>query len=157
MPFDCTPVIDPPKQFSLISGSGVEVRFLSITAPTTTPSRAHYRNMSREAAATATAVLTRARDLISDERRWCKGTLARGWLDVPVSIHSRFARRFCAIGAITAPEESLDSPLQTHAARLSGRRCEQYLTGMTAGGEAMPMSSPLSMLPSSPCCDTAPA
>ena len=100
MPFDCTPVIDPPKQFSFIADSGVEVRFLSITAPTKTPSRAHYRNMSREAAATATAVLTKARDLISDERRWCKGTLARGWLDVPVPIQSRFARRFCAIGAI---------------------------------------------------------
>src|ERR1041384_7148900 len=98
MPFDCTPVIDPPKEFSLIAGSGIEVRFLSITAPTTTPSSAPYRNMSREAAATATAVLSKARDLISEERRWCKGTLARGWLDVPVPIHSRFARRFCAIG-----------------------------------------------------------
>ena len=37
MPFDCTPVIDPPKQFSLIARSGVEVRFLSITAPTQHP------------------------------------------------------------------------------------------------------------------------
>ena len=111
MPFDCTPVIDPPKEFSLIAGSGVEVRFLSITAPAKTPSRAHYRNMSREAAATATAVLTKARDLISDERRWCKGTLARSWLDVPVPIHSRFARRFCAIGAIYRAGRELGLPV----------------------------------------------
>ena len=111
MPFDCTPVIDPPKEFLLIARSGIEVRFLSITAPTKTPSRAHYRNMSREAAATATAVLTRARDLISEERRWCKGTLARGWLDVPVSIHSRFARRFCAIGAIYRAGRELGLPV----------------------------------------------
>ena len=109
MPFDCTPVIDPPKQFSLIAGSGVEVRFLSITAPTTTPSRS--RNMSREAVATATAVLAKARDLISDERRWCKGTLARGWLDVPVPIQSRFARRFCAIGAIYRAGRELGLPV----------------------------------------------
>jgi len=111
MPFDCTPVIDPPKEFLLIARSGIEVRFLSITAPTKTPSRAHYWNMSREAAATATAVLTRARDLISGERRWCKGTLARGWLDVPVSIHSRFARRFCAIGAIYRAGRELGLPV----------------------------------------------
>src|ERR1051326_4223583 len=111
MPFDGTPVIEPPKQFSLIAGSGVEVRFLSITAPTTTPSRDHYRNISREAAPTATAVLTKARDLISDDRRWCKGTLARGWLDVPVSIHSRFARRFCAIGAIYRAGRELGLPV----------------------------------------------
>jgi len=111
MPFDCTPVIGPPEQFSLYAGSGVEVRFLSITAPITTPGRARYRNISREAAATATAVLTKARDLISDERRWCKGTLARGWLDVPVPIQSRFARRFCAIGAIYRAGRELGLPV----------------------------------------------
>ena len=111
MPFDCTPVSDPLKQFSLIDGSGVEVRFLSITAPTTTPSCPRYWYMSREAVATAAAVLTKARDLISDERRWCKGTLARGWLDVPVTIQSRFARRFCAIGAIYRAGRELGLPV----------------------------------------------
>ena len=111
MPFDCTPVIDPPKQFSLIAGSGVEVRFVSITAPTTTHSPTRYWSMSGEAVATATAVLSKARDLISEERRWCKGTLARGWLDVPVPIHSRFARRFCAIGAIYRAGRDLGLPV----------------------------------------------
>ena len=111
MPFDGTPVIEPPKQFSLIAGSGVEVRFLSITAPTTTPSCTRCWYMSREAVASATAVLTKARDLISHERRWCKGTLARGWLDVPVPIQSRFARRFCAIGAIYRAGRELALPV----------------------------------------------
>ena len=111
MPFDCTPVIDTPKQFSLIAGRGVEVRFLSITAPTTTPSCTRYWYMSREAVATAAAVLTKARDLISDERRWCKGYLARGWLDVPVSVQSRFARRFCAIGAVYRAGRELGLPV----------------------------------------------
>jgi hypothetical protein len=111
MPFDCTPVLDPPKQFSLVAGSGVEVRFVSITAPTTTHSLSRYWYMSREAVATATAVLSKARDLISDERRWCKGTLARGWLDVPVPIQSRFARRFCAIGAVYRAGRELGLPV----------------------------------------------
>jgi len=111
MPFDGPPVMDPPQQFSLIAGSGVEVRFVSITAPTTTHNPTRYWYMGREAVATAAAVLTKARDLISEERRWCKGTLARGWLDVPVPIHSRFARRFCAIGAIYRAGRDLGLPV----------------------------------------------
>ena len=121
MPFDCTPVIDPPKQFSPIAGTGVEVRFVSITAATTTHSRARCWYMSREAVATATAVLSRARHLISDERRWCKGTLARGWLDVPVPIHSRLARRFCAIGAIYRAGRELGLPVGDACGALEGQ------------------------------------
>ena len=118
MPFDCTPVIDPPKQFSLIAGSGVEVRFVSITAPTTTHNPTRYWYMGREAVATAAAVLTKARDLISDERRWCKGTLARGWFDVPVPVQSRFARRFCAMGAIERAGRELGFPTENACSAL---------------------------------------
>ena len=92
MPFDCTPVIDPPKQFSLIAGSGVEVRFLSITAPTTTPSCTRCWYMSREAVATATAVLTKARDLISHERPLVQGNLG-----------ARLARRACPYSIAFCP------------------------------------------------------
>jgi hypothetical protein len=42
----------------------------------------------------------RARDLIVDERQWCKRAFARGWFDIPVPVHSSFARRYCAMGAI---------------------------------------------------------
>jgi hypothetical protein len=121
MPFDCTPVIDPPKQFSLIAGSGVEVRFGSVTAPTTADSLTRYWYMSGEAVATATAVLSKARDLISEERRWCKATLARGWLDVPVPIYSRFARRFCAIGAIYRAGRDLGLPVNDACSALEGQ------------------------------------
>jgi hypothetical protein len=48
----------------------------------------------------AVAVLARARALIAEEQRWCKRSFARAWFDIPVPVHSRFARRFCALGAI---------------------------------------------------------
>jgi len=111
MPFDCTPVIDPPKQLSVIGGNGVERRILRFAPPTRSgPIPDWY--MRRGAVETATAVLTRARETISNERRWCKGTLARGWLDVPVPVHSRFARRFCAIGAIERAGRVLGLPVE---------------------------------------------
>lgn len=46
------------------------------------------------------AVLRRARDLLEDERRWCRGSFARGWRDIPVPLGSVVARRYCALGAI---------------------------------------------------------
>jgi hypothetical protein len=49
---------------------------------------------------TAVAVLTRARDLISEEQRWCKRAFSVTWLDIPVTTGSRYARRFCALRAI---------------------------------------------------------
>jgi hypothetical protein len=94
MPFDCTPGIEEPKYHR--GDDIIVIRFARSAASSAIPDWC----VSRKAVATATAVLARARELIADEQRWCKGTLARGWLDVPVPIHSRFARRFCAIGAI---------------------------------------------------------
>ena len=100
MPFDCTPVIDPPKQFSAaVTSNDAEVPILRFTASTKSSSIPDWY-MTRQSIDTSIAVLIRARALIGDERRWCKGTLARGWLDLPVAVQSRFARRFCAIGAI---------------------------------------------------------
>jgi hypothetical protein len=111
MPFDCTPVIDAPKQLSFLLGGGcVEVRMLQVAAPTRSgPLPDWYLN--REQADTATAVLIRARKLIDHERHWCKGTVARGWFDVPVPVHSRLARRFCAIGAIRRAGRRLGLPI----------------------------------------------
>ena len=45
-------------------------------------------------------VLARARELIADERRWCRRSFARGWGGIPVSAKSTIAQRFCALGAI---------------------------------------------------------
>jgi len=110
MPFDCTPILDSPTQFSGIDGKGGEIRVFRIAAPIrSSPIPDWY--MSREAVNTATAVLIRARELIADERHWCKGTLARGWFDVPVPVQSRSARRFCTIGAIHRAGRELGFPV----------------------------------------------
>jgi hypothetical protein len=59
----------------------------------------HLRRRPDSIASTI-AVLRRARDLVADERRWCGGSFARSWFDVPVLPQMVLARRFCAIGAI---------------------------------------------------------
>src|SRR5437868_4739395 len=41
-----------------------------------------YVNRQAESVDAAVAVLSRARDLISDERRWCKRAFAFTWLDI---------------------------------------------------------------------------
>jgi hypothetical protein len=84
MPFDCTPVIDSPKQVCPAARRGPN---------------------------TAVAVLTRARDLISEEQRWCKRAFAVTWLDIPVTTGSRYARRFCALGAIKRAGHELGLPV----------------------------------------------
>jgi len=59
-----------------------------------------YVSRRPEGVDAAVAVLSRARELVSDERRWCKRAFAVTWLDVPVHAGSRFARRYCALGAL---------------------------------------------------------
>jgi hypothetical protein len=102
MPFDCAPVIDAPKQLPAIGG---DVLDFSTIARTTEPVRARpipAWNVSwrPERVGVTVAVLARARELIVDERRWCKRSFARGWLGIPVPVQSVFARRYCALGAI---------------------------------------------------------
>jgi hypothetical protein len=77
MPFDCTPVIEQARQLPAVDGK-IVVKFLP-TAPISSPILNWYAN--RDAVNTAAAVLLLAREVIADERHWCKGTLARGWLD----------------------------------------------------------------------------
>jgi hypothetical protein len=48
--------------------------------------------------------------LIADEQRWCKRAFARGWFDIPVPVHSSFARRYCAMGAIRRAGHELGLP-----------------------------------------------
>src|SRR3954447_23594524 len=90
MPFDGTP-------FSTLSTAkpyaGPEARLVGLPMP----ARAFSR--SPEIIDSRIAVLRRARDLL--EQRWCKGSFARSWFNIPVPPHSALARRFCAIGAIT--------------------------------------------------------
>ena len=113
MPFDCTPVIDPPKQ---IPNTGVDALGISVIARSTglvrpRPIPPWYVNRQAESVDAAVAVLSRARDLISDERRWCKRAFAFTWLDIPVPVGSRYARRFCALGAIIRAGRELGLPV----------------------------------------------
>ena len=114
MPFDCTPVIEQPKRSSTAAADALGISALS-------PSRAAVRSrpiptcyVSRQAASldAAVAVLARAREIISDERRWCKRAFAFTWLDIPVPVGSRYARRFCALGAIKRAGRDLGLPIQ---------------------------------------------
>ncbi len=45
-------------------------------------------------------IIQRARDLISDQQRWCRGSFARGKAGASVPVNDPEARRFCAMGAL---------------------------------------------------------
>lgn len=111
MPFDCTPVID--KQITAAAGDalgiGINLRLPQPVRPRQIPS--WYVSRRPECIGAAVAVLSRARELISDERRWCKRAFAVAWLDVPVHAGSRFARRYCALGAIKRAGRELGLPV----------------------------------------------
>ena len=72
MPFDCTPVIDAPKQVSTaaVDTLGIGGLSSSTAAVRSRPIPPWYVNRQAESVDAAIAVLSRARDLISDERRW---------------------------------------------------------------------------------------
>jgi hypothetical protein len=113
MPFDCTQVIDQPKQVSIAEVNALGISALSPAAVTvrSRPIPAWYLGRPPRSTDAAVAVLTRARELISDERRWCKRAFAVTWLDLPVPVGSRYARRFCALGAIMRAGRELRLPV----------------------------------------------
>jgi hypothetical protein len=55
--------------------------------------------------------LAEARELLSDEQRWCKRSFARTWLGIPVPTRSGLARRYCALGAIMRVGRKLGLPV----------------------------------------------
>jgi len=114
MPFDCSPVLlelsDKPPS---LTGEAID----GATKPA--PDAIRFRPMPpwrscrrAESAEAALAVLIRTRELIADERRWCKRSTARGWLEIPVPVRSRFARRFCAICAVQRAARELGLPFR---------------------------------------------
>jgi hypothetical protein len=113
MPFDCTPVIDQPNQLSAAAvdgGSGIIARSTVALSPRPIPT--WYVSRQPGSVEAAIAVLARAREIISDERHWCKRAFAVAWLDIPVSTGSRYARRFCALGAIKRAGRDLWLPVK---------------------------------------------
>jgi hypothetical protein len=86
-----------------------------VGSPMPIPARAHSRSL--EIIDSRIAVLRRARDVVANEQRWCQGSFARSWFNIPVPPHSVLARRFCAIGAIIGAGRELQ--LQTQDACLA--------------------------------------
>jgi len=113
MPFDCAPVIDEPKQgaTTAVEALGTNIIASSAGAVRPRPILPWYMSRRAEGVDAAVAVLSRARDLISDERRWCKRAFAFTRRDIPVTVGSRYARRFCALGAIIRAGRELALPV----------------------------------------------
>jgi hypothetical protein len=102
MPFDCTPIIDAPKRLTAVGPTVPDIGTTPWTASGSGRDRSRV-DMSaggRQRLGDAVTVLTRARELLADEQRWCKRSFARTWLGVPVPAQSALARRYCALGAI---------------------------------------------------------
>jgi len=102
MPFDATPVIERPRRLLALDPS-----LLAFGAMPQNPDAAGFRPLPAwhsardpEHVGATIGVLARARELIADERRWCRRSFARGWGGIPVSARSTIAQRFCALGAI---------------------------------------------------------
>jgi hypothetical protein len=111
MPFDCAPIIEAPRPRSPAADG------LDFSA---TPSAERVRarpvpnwHVSRQAKCLgdAVTVLAEARELLSDEQRWCKRSFARTWLGIPVPTRSGLARRYCALGAIMRVGRKLGLPV----------------------------------------------
>src|SRR5438477_12671630 len=100
MPFDCTPIIDAPKRLTAV---GPAVRDIGTTPWTACGSgrdrsRVGMSAGGRQRLGDAFIVLTRARELLADEQRWCKRSFARTWLGIPVPAQSALARRLLRPG-----------------------------------------------------------
>src|SRR3954454_14440399 len=102
MPFDATPLSEPPRRLLALDPS-----LLAFGAMPQSPEAAGFRPIPAwhsardpERVGETIGVLARARELIADERRWCRRSFARGWGGIPVSAKSTIAQRFCALGAI---------------------------------------------------------
>src|SRR5437762_4871049 len=114
MPFDGNPVADAPKRLYAV-GSDL-LHFGTTPMPpaytaTSRPIPAWHSSRRPEHVGDAIAVLARARELIADERRWCRRSFARSWFNVPVPVQSAAARRYCARGALMHADRKLGLPV----------------------------------------------
>src|SRR5262244_851072 len=112
MPFDCVPLIDRPKQgaATAVEALGIDIIARSAGAVRPRPIPPWYGSRRPGSVDAAITVLVRARELIADERHWCKRAFALTWLDIPAPVGSRFGRRFCALGAIMRAGRELRLP-----------------------------------------------
>jgi len=113
MPFDCTPLFDAP-QWPATCSDLVQIRTNTRTAKPIRVRSDPAWDVARRPECTdpTVLVLIRARNLIADERQWCKRAFARTWFDIPIPVQSTFARRFCAMGAIKRAGGELGMPMK---------------------------------------------
>jgi hypothetical protein len=116
MPFDGRPITNAPIRLRALDG---DLLHFGAAAYPTNPPRwrpipAWHASRRPECIGGTLAVLARARSLIADEQRWCRGSFARGWLDLPVPPQSALANRFCAVGTIMRAGREMGLP--THDA-----------------------------------------
>jgi hypothetical protein len=114
MPFDSMPIIEAPKRPFTVDGATFDLGF---SLPTTGGLKARpiprwHSSLHAERIDSTLTVLTRARELIRDERRWCRRTYARGWRGLPVPVQSSAAHRFCAVGALLRAGRELGLPVE---------------------------------------------
>jgi len=64
-------------------------------------------------------IIQRAREIISDDQRWCRGSYARGKAGASVSVDHPDARRFCAMGALLLAASELCGRDTTAASNLA--------------------------------------
>ena len=114
MPFDATPVSEHPRRLLALDPS-----LLAFAVMPESPEASGFRPLptwhsarALRAVGETIGVLARARELIADERRWCRRSFARGWGGIPVSAKSTVAQRFCALGAIMRAAHELDVPAE---------------------------------------------
>ena len=131
MPFDGSPMID--RLTPLGRGGHSPLPFIVHPAEyvpgRVSPIRAWHRAPGGESVDSTIDVLNRAREFIADERHWSRGAFARSWANIPVQPQSLFARRFCAIGALTRAACELLLPTQNAYLALeaqAGRRVEGW-------------------------------
>jgi len=131
MPFDGITKLNITKQLPRLESDAAEI---SSKAGKATPIRVRrippWNMPTPDRIEAALTALFRARELLGDEIRWCKGCHARGWLDVPVQ--SSFARDVSAPSAQSgAPLESSGYRLMWPAVRSNSKRSVRSRTGMT--------------------------
>jgi hypothetical protein len=64
-------------------------------------------------------IIEQARDIISDQQHWCRGSYARGKAGHSVSVNDPSARRFCAMGALLLAASDLCGTDTTDASNLA--------------------------------------
>src|SRR5256885_1970713 len=114
MPFDGTPVANAPKRLYALSSDLLQfgTTAWSACAGSSRAIPAWQSSRRAEHIGDTLAVLARARELIADERRWCRRSFARSWFNVPVSPDSAAARRYCALGAVMQAGRKLGLPIE---------------------------------------------